>query len=111
MLTYFRRWLRSRFRRSIPSQGEGWQMRAVIDQAAGQIGIELFSDTPIAANDAGSLVNIVFHKAGSAPGTAAAVQLVSSVSVQGENFETLLADGLGALIVCQGLSQLIVQIL
>ncbi len=47
---------------TIPSHGAGWQLRAVVDQATGVIGIELFSETPVSVNDAGSLVNIAFQK-------------------------------------------------
>src|SRR5262249_27236637 len=65
---------------SIPGQGSGWQIRAVVDQAAGEIGIELFSDTPVTGNGAGSLVNIAFHRVSGASATNAVVQLVSSVT-------------------------------
>ncbi len=46
---------------SLPSQGTGWQLSSVVDQATGQIGIQLYSATPISTTQAGSLVNITFH--------------------------------------------------
>src|SRR5262249_41576173 len=53
---------------SIFGSGSGWHLVSVVDQATGQIGIDLYSTTPITAMQAGSLVNIVFHVA---PGAAA----------------------------------------
>ena len=46
---------------SLPGLGQGWQLNAVVDQTTGQIGIEIYSMTPITATQAGSLVNITFH--------------------------------------------------
>ncbi len=46
---------------SIPSLGTDWQLNSVVDAATGQIGIEIYSLTPITATAAGSLVNIAFH--------------------------------------------------
>src|SRR6202023_165654 len=46
---------------SLPGLGVGWQLNAVVDQATGQIGIEMFSMTPITSLQGGSLVNIAFH--------------------------------------------------
>ena len=46
---------------TVPSLGTGWQISSVVDQTAGQIGIQLYSATPITTTQAGSLVNITFH--------------------------------------------------
>src|ERR1700730_7707863 len=46
---------------SIPSLGEGWHLTSVVDQVTGQIGIILYSTTPITATEAASLANIDFH--------------------------------------------------
>ena len=76
---------------SIPGQGIGWQLFSVVDQATGQIGITLYSTTPIAQDEAGSLVNIIFSVRTGEPGGVSprsarlrsgttAVQLVTSVT-------------------------------
>ncbi len=91
---------------SIPSRGSGWQLAAVVDQATGQIGIQLYSSTPIASNDAGSLVNIVFHLLASSDrptGTTpvlptTTVRLVNSASPDGQYFDTGLADSQSGMI-------------
>ena len=50
---------------TIPSQGTGWQLSAHGQCNDRQITIQLYSQTPIATDQAGSLVNIAFHvKAG-----------------------------------------------
>ena len=81
---------------SIPSQGTGWQLYAMVDAATGQITIQLYSQTPITADEAGSLVNIAFHvKPDENPGQATTVQLVGS--------KTVLADAQAAMILSAGL--------
>ena len=65
---------------SIPLSGTGWKLVSVVDAATGQIGIDLYSTTPIADATAGNLVTITFHvNNGTAPG-ATAVELVASNS-------------------------------
>ena len=99
---------------SIPSHGTGWHISAVVDQTTGQIGIELYSLTPITANQAGSLVNIVFHvQPGEPTGvsprvTQSAVQLVDTVSTNGQQFSTELADTQGAMILSAGVDRVVV---
>ena len=81
---------------SIPSQGTGWQLSAQVNAAAGQITIQLYSDTPIASDQAGSLVNLAFHvKSDAAPSATATVRLVES--------KTVLADAQAAMILSPGL--------
>src|SRR5262249_17441229 len=79
---------------TIPSAGANWQLRAVVDSVSGEIGIELYSDTPILTTNAGSLLNIAFHSVGGG-GVSAAVQIVDSATPLGEPYTTLLADGQG----------------
>ena len=79
---------------SIPSQGSGWQLSALVNPVTGQITIQLYSQTPITANQAGSLVNIAFHFKSAGKQTTK-VQLVAS--------QSLLADAQGAMIVSSGL--------
>jgi hypothetical protein len=97
---------------SIPGLGTGWQLTSVIDQTTGQITITPYSTTPINANNAGSLVNIAFHIDPSADAVRFAhaqlgsVQLVSSVTVNGEQFTTQVDDAQGQYILSPGLSRL-----
>jgi len=88
---------------SIPSLGWGWQLSSVVDQTTGQIGIELYSMTPITTTQAGSLVTVSFHVLPdvTVPGTA--VYLMDSVRPHGWYFGTVLADTEGALILTPGL--------
>jgi hypothetical protein len=86
---------------TIPALGSGWHLNAVVDQATGQIGIELFSTTPITTAQAGSLVTIGFHVRGDQDGVrlawleAPAVQVVTSITVNGQTFITQVADDQG----------------
>ncbi len=96
---------------SIPSGGTGWQLTAVVDQATGQIGIQLYSLTPITVNQAGSLVNITFQLIGGPTGVippvVPSVQLVDAVTPNGYWFGTGIADAQGALILSTGVDQLL----
>jgi hypothetical protein len=83
---------------SIPCAGIGWQLQAVVDQASGTIGIVLYSLTPITSTDAGSLVNIAFHPVPGAAPRPAAVSLLSSALVDGQQFVTQVDDGAGQLV-------------
>ncbi len=81
---------------SIPSQGTGWQLSVVVDQTTGQIGIQLYSATPITLNQAGSLVNIVFQSSGEPTDVSPRViQLVDSVTPNGQWFGTVATDTQG----------------
>ena len=90
---------------SIPTHGTGWQLTAVVDQATGQIGIKIYSLTPITVADAGSLVNIAFHILPGVKTPKTTVRLVNGVTVNGQYFGTRLADSLGAMILSPGVDQ------
>ena len=51
---------------TVPLSGSGWQVTAQVDPATGQIGIDLYSTTPIDSTVGGSLVTIDFHALGTA---------------------------------------------
>ena len=46
---------------TVPDSGGGWQLNAQVNAQTGQIGIELFSTTPIQSSAGGSLVTIAMH--------------------------------------------------
>jgi N-acetylneuraminic acid mutarotase len=94
---------------SIPSLGAGWQLVSAVDQATGQIGIDLYSTTPITATQAGSLVNITFHIVPGASIPATAVQLVNSASPNGQTFSMELADDQGQYVLSPGLDRLVIR--
>jgi hypothetical protein len=93
---------------SIPGLGTGWRLTSAINQSTGQIAITLYSTTPVSTNDAGSLVNIAFHLNPAAEAARFAnvplgsVQLVSSVTVNGEQFATQVDDTQGQYILSFG---------
>ncbi len=92
---------------SIPSQGTGWQLVSMVDQTTGQIGIEIYSSTPISSSQAGSLVNIAFHVLPGASVSRTAVQLVNAVTPNGQWCGTGVADSQGAMILSPGVNQLV----
>ena len=93
---------------SIPALGTGWQLGSVVD-AAGNIGITLYSTTAITAAQAGSLVNITFHVLPGMSVPATAVQLVSSVMANGQQFSTQVDDAQGQLVLSPGLDRLAIE--
>jgi hypothetical protein len=80
---------------TLPSQGTGWQLSTTMNAATGQITIQLYSQTPITTDQAGSLVNIAFHAKASAGLVDTTVQLMES--------KTVLADAQAAMILSPGL--------
>jgi hypothetical protein len=94
---------------SIPGLGSGWHLVSVVDQATGQIGIDLYSTTAISATQAGSLVNIAFHVVPGVSVPATAVQLVNSVTVNGQYFGTEVADDQGQYVLGTGRDRLTVS--
>ena len=81
---------------SIPSQGTGWQLSAQVNAVMGQITIQLYSQTPVESDQAGSLVNVAFHvKSDTNLPQATTVQLLKS--------QTVLADSQAAMILSPGL--------
>ena len=91
---------------SVATQATGWHISSVVDQTTGQIGIQLYSATPITVTEAGSLVKIAFHVAPSVTVQATAVQLVNAATPYGQWFGTSLADSQGGLILGSGIDQL-----
>jgi hypothetical protein len=94
---------------SIPSLGQDWQLTSVVDQATGQIGIELYSTTPITAAQAGSLVTIAFHVLPGVSVPTTAVQLVGREMPHGQQFVTQLDDAEGQYVLSPGMDYLAVQ--
>jgi hypothetical protein len=94
---------------SIPGLGSGWHLVSVVDQATGQIGIDLYSTTAISATQAGSLVNIAFHVVPGAAMPATAVQLVNAVTPNGRFFSTEVADDQGQYVLSPGMDRLLVE--
>jgi uncharacterized repeat protein (TIGR03803 family) len=80
---------------SLLAAAGGWSVVTNIDQATGQIGIALSSDTPITTTSSGSLVIVDFHSAGPifAPSS---IDLVASARPNGEFAATELEDMQGA---------------
>ena len=94
---------------SIPGLGIGWQLVSVVDQGAGQIGIDLYSTTAITAAQVGSLVNIAFHIVPGAFVPATTVQLVNWVAPSGHWFGTEVADGEGQFVLSPGMDRLVIR--
>jgi hypothetical protein len=93
---------------SIPGTGTGWHLESLVDQATGQIGIDLYSTTPITGTQAGSLVNIAVHVVSGAAPPATAVQLVNAVMPNGRSFSTEVADDQGQYVLSPGTDRLVV---
>ena len=68
---------------SVPASGSGWTLESTVDPAAGQIGVTIWSGTPIANSAAGSLVTIVFHRTDATASGTTAIDLVPSVDPNG----------------------------
>ncbi len=93
---------------TVPGRGTGWQIISMVDKTTGQIGIQLYSATPIIATQGGSLVNITFHMLPGATASTTAVQLVNAATPYGQWFGTVLADSQGGLILSPGVDQVLV---
>ena len=52
---------------TLPAASSGWQVSAVVNNQTGEIGIDVFSATPISSRASGSLVTITLHVLDSAP--------------------------------------------
>jgi N-acetylneuraminic acid mutarotase len=95
---------------STPSQGTGWQLNSYIDAASGQIAIVLYSTTPIASAQAGSLVNLAFHVIPQAGrhirrGDVGSVRLVNAVTVDGHEYTTQVDDAQGQFVLSPGVDE------
>jgi hypothetical protein len=83
---------------SVPASGSGWTIHSVVNPLTGEIGIDLWSPTPIATDIGGSLVTIDLHALDSAVAGVTAINLTDRVMPDAvHTFETQLADGLGLL--------------
>jgi hypothetical protein len=94
---------------SIPSLGGNWQLQSMVDQATGQIAVVLYSTTPVAEMQPGSLITLVFHVAHGASVPATAVQLVSVATIGGEEFVTQVDDAQGRFVVSSGLERRLLE--
>jgi hypothetical protein len=94
---------------SIPDSGTNWHLASVIDATMGQIGIDLYSATPITAFQPGSLVNIAFHVVPGAKSPPAAVQLVNRVMPGGQPFTTQVDDGQGQFVLSPGKDRVVLE--
>jgi hypothetical protein len=81
---------------TIPTSGSGWKLSTSIDSTTGQLGIRLYSATPIATSANGSLVEITFQVLPGTTASATAVQLVGSVQMGGQEVRTEVDDNQGA---------------
>ena len=68
---------------AVPASGSGWTLESTVDPAASQIGVTIWSPTPIASSAAGSLVTIVFHRTDAPATGSTAIDLVPSVDLAG----------------------------
>ena len=84
---------------TVPNGGSGWQLGVAINPGTGDIGITLFSTTPIQNTAGGSLVTITLHVQGTPEVGQAALALVDEVNPTGlRSYQTGLADSQGALV-------------
>ena len=94
---------------TVPSAGSGWQLDVAINPETGEIGITLFSTTPIQSTAGGSLVTITMQRVGSGQwavgsdagfgATASPLFLVNQVNPTGQQpFRTEVADAQGAFV-------------
>jgi hypothetical protein len=81
---------------SVPASGRGWTLDPTVDAATGQIGVTIWSATPITSSAAGSLVTIVFHRTAAAASGTTTIDLVSAVNPDGAGvLETQVDDSQG----------------
>ena len=80
----------------------GWQLTALVNAQAGEIGIDLWSTSPIQTTAGGSLVTIAMHVLGTAPVGSTDLTLVNQVNPTGQRvFTTTVADNQGAFVLHQ----------
>jgi fibronectin type 3 domain-containing protein len=84
---------------TLPLAGNGWTLTSSVDSVTGQVGITLYSLTPLTMSAGGSLVIIDFHeRQPGVLGGAAAFRLVDSVNPNQQGaYRTNAADANGAL--------------
>ncbi len=82
---------------TVPMEGSGWQLQTVVNAQTGDIGIDLYSTTPIASTAGGSLVTITLHVQQPAPTGTAVLTLLQQANPTGLRvFDTSVGDALGA---------------
>src|SRR5262249_5490910 len=83
---------------TVPDAGTGWTLQARVDAATGEIGLVLFSLTPIDRRTSGSLVTIQFHVRAESRTVTTPINLAAAVNPNGQGvFRTALADNQGLL--------------
>ncbi|HYV37279.1 MAG TPA: cohesin domain-containing protein, partial [Gemmataceae bacterium] len=81
---------------TLPTSGGGWKLQAVVNAQTGEIGIDLFSPTPIVNASGGSLVTLTLHVLPGAPSGASGINLVRAVNPTGQRqFVTTASDAAG----------------
>jgi len=81
---------------SVPASGRGWTLDPTVDAATGQIGVTIWSATPITSSAPGSLVTIVFHRTAAAAAATTTIDLASAVNPNGGRvMETQVDDSQG----------------
>jgi hypothetical protein len=81
---------------SLPGSGSGWKLTAVVNAQTGEIGIDLFSATPIVSTGGGSLVTLSLHVLSDAPAGLSGINLVRAVNPTGQRtFVTTASDAAG----------------
>jgi hypothetical protein len=84
---------------TLPGSNSGWKLQAVVNAQTGEIGIDLFSPTPIVTTGGGSLVTLTLHVLDTAPAGASGINLVRMVNPTGQRaYVTTAADAAGAFI-------------
>src|SRR5262249_6961256 len=94
---------------SIPGLENGWRLESVVDQVTGQIGIALYSTTPITSSQAGSLVNMTFNILPGALVPTTAAELANAATLNGHFFSTQVADSEGLFVLSPGLNRLVIR--
>jgi hypothetical protein len=83
---------------TLPNSGSGWSLSSSINSVTGEVGINLFSTTPLAMTSGGSLVTLAFHVQPSATLGATSIHLTDAVNPSGSLVvRTSLDDAQGGL--------------
>ena len=82
---------------TVPSSGTGWQLQVAVNPQTGEIGIDLFSTTPIESTAGGSLVTVTLHVLETGGGGSSGLKLVTRVNPTGQRvYTTEVTDAQGA---------------
>ena len=78
---------------TVPASGTGWRLLTAINEQTGEIGIDVFSITPITTSAGGSLVTITLHVRDGAQAGTTVINLVPQVNPTGQHvYRTAAAD-------------------